>query len=62
MKYFIYHPQAGSTKPKQVECKSYNEAKAEYQRLQNIYPSREMCLVVVNDWGERSRIHEGRWD
>lgn len=62
MKYLIYHPQAGSNKPAQVECKTAKEAEAEYKRLQEHYPSREMCLVVINDWGHRSRIHEGRWN
>ena len=62
MKFLIYHPQPGSTKPKEVECTDYAAAKAEYKRLQDIYPSREMCLVAINDWGERSRIHEGRWN
>ena len=62
MKYLIYHPQVGSKKPTFVECKTYQEAEREYKSLQDRYPSREMCLVGINDWGERSRIHEGRWD
>ena len=63
MKFFIYHPSTGKNqKPTQVECKTYDAAKAEYQRLQERYPSLEMSLVAENEYGERSRIHSGRWD
>jgi hypothetical protein len=61
MRYFIYHPTPGPTRRAEVECKTYAEAKATYLRLQDIYPSREMALYVVNDWGEKSTIHTGRW-
>lgn len=62
MKYFIYHPQPGKNPPTQVECASFDKAKAEYKRLQEIYPSREMCLIVENDYGDQTKIHAGRWD
>lgn len=61
-KYIIYHPKPGKDRtPAQVECRTYKEAEAEYKRLQDIYPSREMCLVAVNDWDERTQILSGRW-
>lgn len=62
MRYLIYHPQPGSTKPKEVECTNYVAAEAEYKRLQDVYPSREMSMVVVNEYGDRQRIYVGRWD
>lgn len=63
MKFFIYHPKPGKGRPRAVvECTSYDEAKAEYLRLQEIYPSREMALYAVNDWNERRQIHSGRWE
>ena len=63
MKYFIYHPKPGKDRtPAEVECTSLIEAETEYKRLQELYPSREMSLIVVNDWGERIHLHEGRWE
>ncbi len=62
MKFYIYHPKPGPERRGYVECKSYDEAKAEYQRLQEVYPSREMALTSVNEYGQRTRIHSGRWD
>lgn len=62
MKYFIYYPQPGKNKRVPREFTTFEAAKTEYKRLQDILPSREMALVVENDYGERSRIQEGRWD
>lgn len=62
MKFLIYHPQPGTEKPKAIELTNYDAAKAEYKRLQTIYPSHALRLVAINDWGERSHIHEGYWN
>jgi len=63
MRYIIYHPRPGKDPaPAQVECQTYEQAKAEYKRLQEIYPSRQMALHAINEYGERARIHSGRWD
>ena len=61
MRYFIYHPQPGTLKPKEVECKSYKDAEVEYKRLQELYPSRELVLVAKNEYGDKTTIHFGRW-
>jgi len=62
MKYFIYYPQPGKKERVPLEFTSYEAAKAEYKRLQDILPSREMGMVAENEYGERSRIQSGRWD
>jgi len=61
-KYIIYHPQPGKQSRATTERKTFDEAKAEYKRLQGIYPSNRLSLYAVNDWGERGYIHSGYWE
>lgn len=43
------------------ETNSLEEARQEYYRLQGIYPGVELDLVAENEYGERTRIHNGYW-
>lgn len=62
MKYLIYYPQPGKEKRVPLEFTSFEAAKSEYQRLQDVLPSREMGMVAENEYGERATIQSGRWD
>lgn len=63
MTFFIYHPQPGSDKPvrEPAQGKSLSDVEAEYKEMQKRFPSREMALVVENEYGE-TLIHIGHWD
>lgn len=40
---------------------SYAEAKAEYQRLQDLLPSHRLGCYATNDYGETVKLADGRW-
>jgi len=62
MKYFIIRYDFDTKKREiKAEPKSYDDAKAEYRRLQGIYPSVQLSLVVENEYGVQMPIHSGYW-
>lgn len=67
MNFYIYyrqfHPKTNPLGRTVYEQKggSFEMVKKEYKRLQGIYPGCRMCLVVENDYNERSTIHSGYW-